>query len=90
MLRNKRLQQVFNAIGDELLVGLSFFCGGVSALHLGGEYLLGCEFRLMESDATRPYGPIVYFRSRALYMTINTLRPFGVIFTPKPGRPTSQ
>jgi hypothetical protein len=41
------------------------------------------------------FDPIVYLRSfesapPIRYRTMNTLRPFGVILTPKPGQPASQ
>src|SRR5687768_10678398 len=51
MLRDKRLQQIIHSILNHLSASLSFFSGWVSALHLGGKYLLGCELRLMKGNA---------------------------------------
>ena len=51
MLRNKHLQQVIYPIGSDFPVGFSLLSGGIPAIELGGENLLGCKLRLMERNA---------------------------------------
>jgi hypothetical protein len=92
-LVDKSLKQILDAIRNYPALDLSLLGRRIASLESRGEYLLCCHAGLVQGDAS--YGPMVYLRNfdpapPARYKTMNTLRPFGVTLTPKPGRVASQ
>ena len=93
MLRDENLNEVVDTIGRKPSPRLSLLEAG------SRPSILAARMRWASLRAicrvTRPYGPMVYLRSRepapdVLYRTMKTFRPAGVTLTPNPGRVASQ
>ena len=93
MIGDKGLDHIVDTIDHFPAPQLKLLGGRVAPLQPSRKYPLRGGTGLMDRDAAE--GPMVYFRSRDLppcvrYNAMNTFRPFGVTFTPNPGRVESQ